>query len=642
MAPSPSYNATLIKLVMHLDVVQYSKGSIISEERLKILTPSDLMRWFNKITYETEEPDEDARPTARSSSLAFYKKALSHYMPNRLMVWNEISNVGNPTRSTLLNDHIKQVKKKEVRKQGVPSRARRPMTHEEFKGVHNTLREHDRNREREAMNPVWNFGCVAFMNFQFHMIARVDDSMQFKMENLRKSCSFPFFLQARLNWSKNVGEERDAPWQLVMGSMNMAYCIYCTLSLWLEIFIGKYPHALLTPFVFGFSQDVTEKGGAQASKNMCQDIFGGHIFKEGNRAIIASGSSGALGTHSVRKLSSTHARRSGASKDDRDIRGRWKGKTRVGDRYDDVELPWPDIKVAQMLCMGGACKYIIKRDSGVSNSFVFEFVVPNIRKRFCDEVTLLFGIALLYHIHRDEHNQVPSFLKRRVFDALPTVSRTPNINPVARVPVVCTGNDGEVYIDEIISTEEEQGNQGGNQGGDQVTAGSLTDRPLRDQMRALQSQLQGIKTQIVEIDNRLVTDALATTRQLQTLNANMKRIGQSPARPIRSTTSRPVSAVLSPHPRTLYEVWDEYNNGIGGRKPAREFSSQERGKVKYKYYRRKKVWDLVSALTRTGLDCHVAIDRIYQVYGRGKSVTQIIQNIIADHKRRYTPPLLQV
>ena len=152
---------------------------------------------------------------------------------------------------------------------------------------------------------------------------------------------------------------------------------------------------------------------------------------------------------------------------------------------------------------------------------------------------------------------------------------------------MCTGNDGEVYIDEIISTEEEQGNQGGNQGGDQVTAGSLTDRSLRDQMRALRSQLQGIKTQIAEIDNRLVTNALATTRQLQTLNANMKQVGLSPARPIRSTTSRHVSVVLSPHPRTLYEVWVEYNNGIGGRKPARKFSSQERGKVKYKYYRRK-------------------------------------------------------
>jgi len=61
----------------------------------------------------------------------------------------------------------------------------------------------------------------------------------------------------------------------------------------------------------------------------------------------------------------------------------------------------------------------------------------------------------------------------------------------------------------------------------------------------------------------------------------------------------------------------QINNGIGGRKPAREFSSEKRGKVKYKYYRRKKVWDLVSSLTRNGLECHVAIDRIYQEYVRG-------------------------
>ena len=87
------------------------------------------------------------------------------------------------------------------------------------------------------------------------------------------------------------------------------------------------------------------------------------------------GGSGALGTHSIRKLAATHTRRSGASKDERDIRGRWKGKARVGDRYDDVELPWPDIKVAQMLCVGGACKYVITRESGVSNEFVLHVII---------------------------------------------------------------------------------------------------------------------------------------------------------------------------------------------------------------------------------------------------------------------------
>ena len=81
---------------------------------------------------------------------------------------------------------------------------------------------------------------------------------------------------------------------------------------------------------------------------------------------------------------------------------------------------------------------------------------------------------------------------------------------------------------------------------------------------------------------------LATTRQLQILNAKIRQTGLSPARPIQSTTSRPVSATLSPYSRTLYELWDEYKNRIGGHKPARELSSQERGKVKYMHYRRKR------------------------------------------------------
>ena len=208
---------------------------------------------------------------------------------------------------------------------------------------------------------------------------------------------------------------------------------------------------------------------------------------------------------------------------------------------------------------------------------------------------------------------------------------------------MCTGNDGEVYIDEIApQTNEQQGTQEGQEGTRDQHQGTINDRPMRDQLRALQSQLQTVKNQIFEIDKRMQDNQLANTRQLQTINANVKRIGASPGRPIRSTSSAPVSAALSPHPRTLYELWDEYTQGIGGRKPAREFNAQERGKVKYKYYRRKKVWDLIASVTRSGLEHHVVIDRIYQVYGREKSVTQIIKLIQSDQRREYTPPLLQV
>jgi hypothetical protein len=62
-------------------------------------------------------------------------------MPNRLMLWNAVSGQGNLTRSIEVNTLIKKVKKKEVRKQGVPSKARRAVTHDDFRRMHSILRE---------------------------------------------------------------------------------------------------------------------------------------------------------------------------------------------------------------------------------------------------------------------------------------------------------------------------------------------------------------------------------------------------------------------------------------------------------------------------------------------------------------------
>ena len=116
-----------------------------------------------------------------------------------------------------------------------------------------------------------------------------------------------FLLPSKIELVKNVGDERDAPFQLMLPLMNPLYCTYFSLALWLEIFIMKCPHALLTPFVFGFLQDITVENGANAAKNIVQGIFGGNIFKGSNEAIRESGGSGCLGTHSIRKMSSTHA-----------------------------------------------------------------------------------------------------------------------------------------------------------------------------------------------------------------------------------------------------------------------------------------------------------------------------------------------
>jgi hypothetical protein len=76
------------------------------------------------------------------------------------------------------------------------------------------------------------------------------------------------------------------------------------------------------------------------------------------------------------------------------------------------------------------------------------------------------------------------------------------------------------------------------------------------------------------------------------------------------------AATLSAKPRSLQVLWEEYERGIGGRRAARLFTREERGRVKHKYHKRKMVWDLILTLLRGGLTAQVAIDRIYDHYGR--------------------------
>jgi len=96
-------------------------------------------------------------------------------------------------------------------------------------------------------------------------------------------------------------------------------------------------------------------------------------------------------------------------------------------------------------------------------------------------------------------------------------------------------------------------------------------------------------------------------------------------------------ADLSPTPRTLYILWDEYQNGIGGRKAARLFTAQERGRVKYKYSKRKVVWDMISARIRAGDTAQVACDRIYAAYGQATPLTTIINRMKRDRQHNSFP-----
>ena len=63
--------------------------------------------------------DDDVPTCERSNTLAFHKKALSYFMPNKHLGWNMVSLMWNPTRSPEVNNLIKRVRHHEVRGEGV-------------------------------------------------------------------------------------------------------------------------------------------------------------------------------------------------------------------------------------------------------------------------------------------------------------------------------------------------------------------------------------------------------------------------------------------------------------------------------------------------------------------------------------------
>mmetsp|Transcript_45116 Transcript_45116/g.109798 ORF Transcript_45116/g.109798 Transcript_45116/m.109798 type:complete len:425 (+) Transcript_45116:3251-4525(+) len=95
-------------------------------------------------------------------------------------------------------------------------------------------------------------------------------------------------------------------------------------------------------------------------------------------------------------------------------------------------------------------------------------------------------------------------------------------------------------------------------------------------------------------------------------------------------------ATLHPCPRDLVMLWTEYNVGLDGRKPARDFTNSERtqtNQMKQKYWRRQHVWRVQAILLTGGLSLLEANNKILQVTG-GKNVTQIINALIL-HRKTY-------
>ena len=178
------YHGQMRKLMKHFCPDQeFEEGHVWSREQLMLVNPQEIVNYIKIRVYGREDANPDVDPPVhyRSSTVKQWKKSWSSFMLNRNMTWNEIARVGNPTRSTDINDLIRSMKRMEVQRRGVPSQARRALFSSEFEQIVDLA---------AGINKEIGTWIVAYLMFQYTMIGRVDDTAKWRSPDLQPFHSF--------------------------------------------------------------------------------------------------------------------------------------------------------------------------------------------------------------------------------------------------------------------------------------------------------------------------------------------------------------------------------------------------------------------------------------------------------------------
>ena len=127
------YKFELLKCSNYNFNTRYDISNDISTEESFQLEDNNIYRFIAHKAFRKPDSNESNRPTeGRSASIEFAEKVIFYFMPNKLMKWGMTTNTGIPTKSVLINQLIKRVKKQEVIKQGKPPQAVCAMEPSEF------------------------------------------------------------------------------------------------------------------------------------------------------------------------------------------------------------------------------------------------------------------------------------------------------------------------------------------------------------------------------------------------------------------------------------------------------------------------------------------------------------------------------
>jgi hypothetical protein len=183
-------------------------------------------------------------------------------------------------------------------------------------------------------NIIWRLGVPPLVNYQFHLIAWIDDATQILLDHhVQVHNSFSNVLKTKLNWSKNVTERA----QCIVANNDGIYGRKCLRSFYWTMawnqFVQDYKcYFVIALYVWSFTYDLSIPSGGQKGKVLVQMLLQ-KIFRleEFTSSADDGNNTCQLGSHSIHKIATTHTPKRGCTCNEKDICSQWKSWKCVSD-----------------------------------------------------------------------------------------------------------------------------------------------------------------------------------------------------------------------------------------------------------------------------------------------------------------------
>ena len=635
----------------------YPRTTTYTKDELLALRPVDVRRWLTMRAYGTVSPETDAGPKGeRASSLKKAKHGASVFMPNQHAPWLEGIG-GNPTRHITISKFIADVEGKETKGLGKAPNDKRPYRQVEFDKILEMF------RRRQDFEHRWKFPMMVL--WAYHLIHRIDETAHFKADALHGNHQFPFAIFTKTNWSKNVKKMKQCPPQIILGSGRWQTCCLLNLSNYLEMWLGMNGEV---KHLFTTNPDI--KKGPANIKQQFKNRLEKEIWQSTEFKVLEDEPEphNGLGTHSERKFTTDKASKLGAQETQIEYRGRWvgeKGKHIVNRHYIQAKDLYTDCYVASLLCDERPVKYAARDGLVITDEWLFSVVIPNIRQRnqhdnrFCR----VMGLARLWGVfNNDVAALLPAGDVERIRTSYRELYADDDDVPVVKVALEVVQVGTRVELISVPEAPVEQQQQDGaialqaNDTRQLLAAVQRLERTTNEQFALVRQEQQAFRQwschQFQRINNNQrrfggsIESAMARRNPTQqhfqlshatSVAAQQVRQGQQPITPTLMPTRRAGmdrNARLEPNLRSLADLWQEYQFGIGNNKPARSFTKDEKNQsaaFKNKYSRRLKIWRIQVYLLNAGLTIEAANTRIINAFDTDNP-TAITHCIINDQK----------